>query len=234
MRLLALETSGMSGEAAVWDGRGEPYVVRCAEGQRSAQALAPAVQQALAHAGWKGTDVDLVAVAAGPGSFTGLRIGVTTAKLLAYAAQADLVAVDTLDVLARQATIAGVGTAVEATLHAIVDAHRQELFAAEFRNSGDGRWMRTTPTRLVGAAAWIAGLRSGDAATGPIVEKLAARFAVEVVLPPPAMREPSAGTVAKIAAELHAAGRRDDPWTLVPWYGRLAAAEEKRLADGLA
>lgn len=226
MRLLALETSGMSGEAAVWDGHGDPHVVRCAEGKRSAQALAPAIQAALAFAGWKGTDLDLVAVTAGPGSFTGLRIGVTTAKLLAYAAKADLIAVDTLDVLARQAPLVG------PKLHAVVDAHRQEMFAAEFRNRGDGRWTRTSPTHLAAVDAWLAALQPGDTAIGPVLAKLTSKLPATLQLPSPALCEPSAATVARIAAELHAAGRRDDPWTLVPWYGRLAAAEEKRIAEG--
>src|SRR5688572_13194474 len=82
MRLLALETSGMSGSVAVLEPPGPPLVVPLEPSQRSARALAPAVHEALTRAGWKPSDVEVVAVTSGPGSFTGLRIGVTTAKAL--------------------------------------------------------------------------------------------------------------------------------------------------------
>lgn len=223
MRLLALETSGLGGSAAVLEPPQSPVVVPFAPMQRSARALAPAVHEALTRAGWKPTDVRVVAVTAGPGSFTGLRIGVTTAKTLAYALRADLVAVDTLDVLARQAS----GDVRHVRLHAVLDAHRNELFAATFRRDDLG-WKRETPSHLVGIDAWSAALRPGDVVTGPIVERLASRLPSGVDLIDPTQRTPLAGAVAEIAAELHAAGRRDDPWRLTPWYGRLAAAEEKR------
>jgi tRNA threonylcarbamoyladenosine biosynthesis protein TsaB len=226
MRLLALETSGFSGGAAVWETTsGVPYEVPCAAGQRSAQGLAVAIRSALQHVDWKGTDVEAVAVTAGPGSFTGLRIGVTTAKTFAYAARTDLIAVDTLDVLARQATLNG------AVLHTVLDAHRNELFAASFARSASGDWDRMATTHLASIADWLAALRPGDVVTGPVVDKLLPRLPSGVVAVTVEQREPRAATVALLAAELHAAGRRDSLWELVPWYGRLAAAEEKRLAQ---
>jgi tRNA threonylcarbamoyladenosine biosynthesis protein TsaB len=225
MRLLALETSGMSGSVAVLEPPRPPLVVSLDPSQRSARALAPAVREALTRAGWKPRDVEVVAVTAGPGSFTGLRIGVTTAKALCYAIGAKLAAVDTLDVLARQAT----GYDRSPRLYTVLDAHRNELFAASFRREGD-KWTRAEPTHLIGVEAWLAALGEGDVVTGPIVGKFAARLPAGVVTVDGLRRQPSAGAVAELAAELYAAGRRNDPWTLVPWYGRLAAAEEKRQA----
>jgi tRNA threonylcarbamoyladenosine biosynthesis protein TsaB len=225
MRLLALETSGMSGSVAVLEPPGSPLVVPLEPSQRSARALAPAMREALCRAGWQPNDVEVVAVTSGPGSFTGLRIGVTTAKALCYALGAKLTAVDTLDVLARQARdVAGFDR-----LHTVLDAHRNELFAASFRRQDD-RWLRAEPTHLVGVEAWLASLQAGDAVTGQVVTKLLARLPSGVGTVAASMRGPTAGAVAELAADLFAAGRRDDPWTLVPWYGRLAAAEEKRQA----
>lgn len=225
MRLLALETSGLGGSAATLEPPGAPLVVPLDPTQRSARALAPAVREALARAGWRPDDVDVVAVTAGPGSFTGLRIGVTTAKTLAYALQADLVAVDTLDVLARQAPV-DVGAS---RLHAVLDAHRNELFAASYRREG-AVWLRETPSQLIGIDAWLAALLAGDCVTGPIVERWTTRLPPGVTVVEAAQRVPQAGAVAELAAELYSAGRRDDLWKLTPWYGRLAAAEEKRQA----
>src|SRR5205823_153504 len=80
----------------------------------------------LATANWLPKEVELVAVTVGPGSFTGLRIGVTTAKAFAYAIGAEVVGVNTLDALAAQALPS------PSPLWAILDAQRQELFAAKF------------------------------------------------------------------------------------------------------
>ncbi|HBO44409.1 MAG TPA: tRNA (adenosine(37)-N6)-threonylcarbamoyltransferase complex dimerization subunit type 1 TsaB, partial [Planctomycetaceae bacterium] len=84
MRVLAIETTERVGTVALSEG--DRLVVQRSldAGQRSAQSLAPAVVQTLADAGWKPEDVELVAVTVGPGSFTGLRVGVTTAKTFAY------------------------------------------------------------------------------------------------------------------------------------------------------
>jgi tRNA threonylcarbamoyladenosine biosynthesis protein TsaB len=223
MRLLALETSGMSGSVATLASGGKPQVVRLPATALSARGLAPAVRDAVRLAGWKANDVDVVAVTVGPGSFTGLRIGVTTAKTLAYAWKADLVAVDTLDVLARQAPSTG------DVLHAVLDAHRQELFTADFRRDAAGSWIRNGESRLITVEAWLAALRPGDAVIGPVLGRLSARLPDSIVVASSDACEPHAGTVAELAAEAYAAGRRDDIWQIIPWYGRLAAAEEKRL-----
>ena len=103
MRILALETSGSSGSVAALD-EGRLIVERpLAAGSRSAQSLAPGIDSLLAEVGWLVGGVDLVAVTQGPGSFTGLRIGVTTAKALAYAGETQVIGVNTLEVIARQA-----------------------------------------------------------------------------------------------------------------------------------
>jgi tRNA threonylcarbamoyladenosine biosynthesis protein TsaB len=223
MRLLALETSGLGGSTATRDDAGTTHVVPLESGQRSARALAPAMHEALRRAGWRPQDVDVVAVTAGPGSFTGLRIGVTTAKTFCYAVGAALVAVDTLDVLALQAQ-----SEQGLRLRTVLDAHRNELFAATFERNGD-RWRRTEETHLVGVDAWLASLAEGDVITGPVVVRLQSRSPSGVIAIDASLREPNAGAVAQLAADTYRAGRRDDPWNLIPWYGRLAAAEEKRL-----
>ncbi|MEX0712672.1 MAG: tRNA (adenosine(37)-N6)-threonylcarbamoyltransferase complex dimerization subunit type 1 TsaB, partial [Pirellulales bacterium] len=92
MRILALETSGKSGSVAVL--RGDVLLAEepLEPSQRSAQSLAPAMRQLLEAVAWTPRDVQLVAVTLGPGSFTGLRVGVTTAKTFAYAVGAVVVA----------------------------------------------------------------------------------------------------------------------------------------------
>ena len=89
MRILALETTEMAGSLAAMHDRKLLAEIELDSKQRTAQSLAPGMKTLLAEAGWRPTDVELVAVTIGPGSFTGLRLGVTTAKTFAYAVGAD-------------------------------------------------------------------------------------------------------------------------------------------------
>ena len=98
-KLLAIETTGMRGSVAcAEDGR------LLAEhtlnpNQRSAQSLAPAIEEILKELGWRPDALDAIAVAIGPGSFTGLRVGVTTAKILAWSCGAAIYGIDALESL---------------------------------------------------------------------------------------------------------------------------------------
>ena len=89
MRVLALETSERIGSLATLQTNGQQVEVVCEAtlpaDQRAAQSLLPAVRSILHDSGWEPKQLDLVCVTTGPGSFTGLRIGVTAAKTLAYA-----------------------------------------------------------------------------------------------------------------------------------------------------
>jgi tRNA threonylcarbamoyladenosine biosynthesis protein TsaB len=224
MSILGLETSATGGSAAILADDGGTHVVRLHSAAKSAPGLAPAVRAALSEAGLRPADIRLVGVTVGPGSFTGLRIGVTTAKTLAYALSADIVGVDTLDVIARQAPPEG------DRLHVVLDAHRGQLFAGVYVRR-DENWVAAGPWHLPTVEAWLAQIVVGDLVSGPIVGRLAARLPAGTRVVDERLRTPDAMTVARIAAELHAAGRRDDLWKLAPNYGRLAAAEEKRLAE---
>lgn len=103
-RILALETSSTSGSLALADESGRLLAQRrLPRRPRVAQTLIPAIDEMFRAAGWRPSDVGLVAVVHGPGSFTGLRVGVTAAKTFAYALRIDLLGVDTLEVLAWQA-----------------------------------------------------------------------------------------------------------------------------------
>ena len=102
MRILALETTDLTGTVAALEGCQLLVERELNPGQRSAQSLAPALAELWQEVGWKPTQIELIAVALGPGSFTGLRVGVTTAKMLAYVAQAQVLGIDTLEAIAAQ------------------------------------------------------------------------------------------------------------------------------------
>jgi tRNA threonylcarbamoyladenosine biosynthesis protein TsaB len=246
MRILALETVGQGGDvAALLDTRVERRQTLPTTG-RSAQTLAPAIHSLLGEVGWRACDIELVAVAVGPGSFTGLRIGVTTAKILAWAAGCPLVGVNTLEAIASRAATskaeaphpgplpAGEGAGGEGirspalsrgggSIVVALDAQRQQVFSARF--SIAGAW--TPPGEVVDATAWLASLEPGDIVTGPALERLVDRLPSHVTVAARDRWAPDVTAVGEVARRAFLAGQRDDPFQLVPLYLRRTAAEEQ-------
>jgi tRNA threonylcarbamoyladenosine biosynthesis protein TsaB len=230
MRILAIETSGQAGSVAALVGTGDgagavaQLVAEAAVGggARTAQALAPLAKDLLSTAGWSADSIELVAVSVGPGSFTGLRIGVTMAKTFAYAVGAQVIGVNTLEVVAEQAgKVAG-------SLWAVMDAQRQELFAAKFVEGGEPRRpCFARETQILSQAQWVAALEAGDAVTGPGLRRLGVALPAGVSIVNESLWQPLAGAVGRIGWRDLQAGRRGDVWKLMPVYCRPSAAEEK-------
>ncbi|MEX2177014.1 MAG: tRNA (adenosine(37)-N6)-threonylcarbamoyltransferase complex dimerization subunit type 1 TsaB [Pirellulaceae bacterium] len=223
MLTLALETSAAGGSIALLQGDALLAGEGLPADRRSASALAPAVAAMLQKLGIQPADIGLVATTIGPGSFTGLRVGVTTAKALAYAIGCDAIGLDTLDVIAWQAPrTADSGS----ELHALLDAQRKELFLARYRCI-EGGPVRVGENQIISAEQWLASLAPGTIVTGPGLSKIEQRLPHDVTAVEPAHRPPQAETVARLALAAHARGRRDDVWKLAPAYLRASAAEEK-------
>jgi tRNA threonylcarbamoyladenosine biosynthesis protein TsaB len=227
LRILAIETSGAAGSVAALSHEGQSSgnllaELRLSPSQRGAQALAPALVELLRQAGWKPRDVQLVAVSVGPGSFTALRVGVTTAKTFAYAVSAEVLALDTLEVIAAQ-----VDVSANQLIATAIDAQRGDVYAGGFRRLEPYKLERVQPSGIVAADKWIEGLSADTVASGPALEKLAAKLPAAIRVAPQPLWLPSAETVARLAAIKYAAGQRDDVWALVPHYLRASAAEEK-------
>jgi tRNA threonylcarbamoyladenosine biosynthesis protein TsaB len=190
--------------------------------QRSAQALLPALRELLLRVGWKPDDLELIAVAVGPGSFTGLRVGVTVAKTLAYATRAEVMGVNALEVIARQALTSGAGV-----LEAIMDAQRGQLFVGRFQRSAAGETVWAGEPLIADDAQWLAELKPGTIATGPGLAKLVDQLPAGVTAVDRPYWLPTAAAVGKLGLQLYQVGRRDDLWKLAPLYLRPSAAEEK-------
>lgn len=186
--------------------------------QRTAQSLVPGIQSILKGVGWAVAELELVAVTQGPGSFTGLRVGVTTAKTLAYVTGAEVMGVNTLEAIAEQTS--------HRPLWAVLDAQRQQLFAVLLDDSSQLP-QSSVASQIVDSDAWIRDLESGMAVTGPGLHKLSARLPQNVTVIDEALWHPKAATVGQIGYRQYQQGRRDDLWRLVPQYFRKSAAEEK-------
>src|SRR5436309_5366892 len=103
MRILLLEASGARGQGVIWVDETILAERRLNEQRKHCQDLAPTVQALLREQGWKPADVEAVIVSLGPGSYTGLRVGVMAAKAFAYATGCKLIGVPTFPILALPA-----------------------------------------------------------------------------------------------------------------------------------
>lgn len=221
MRILALETTDKTGTVAALCDANLLAELRLGHEQRSAQSLAPGIQALLKQVGWLPRDVQLVAVTVGPGSFTGLRVGVTTAKVFAYAVGAEILGIDTLEAIAAAAP------AEAAPLWVAMDAQRDEVVAQCYGAATAGKRQPVTPQRLAAVDAWLAQLAPGVAVSGPVLEKLLDRMPPGVHVLDRSYWAPRAAAIGCLAARYYADGRRDDLLKLVPHYCRRSAAEEK-------
>ncbi|MDO4587091.1 MAG: tRNA (adenosine(37)-N6)-threonylcarbamoyltransferase complex dimerization subunit type 1 TsaB [Planctomycetia bacterium] len=127
-KLLAIETTDMQGSIAFCENGHLIIERKLPVGQRSAQSLVPSIHSALAQLNWKTTEINCVAVAIGPGSFTGLRVGLTTAKIIAWAIQAKIVGVNVLQSIAAGVPVANDDFVVSAAM----DAQRNEVVVQHF------------------------------------------------------------------------------------------------------
>jgi len=129
----------------------------CSEPRLQASLTAPLVKEVLDSQGLKVTDCDAVAVGKGPGSYTGLRVGVSTAKGLAFGAGLPLIAIGSLDVLAAEA-------AAMPGSHIIpmIDARRMEVYTAVF--SPDGKQLTPVEAKIIGPDSF-----ADELAAGPVV-----------------------------------------------------------------
>ena len=132
MTLLAIETATDMVGAALLRDDGAGAERMHLGGRAHAELLAPAIEEVCAVSGCTVADLDVVAVDVGPGLFTGLRVGVATAKALAQALGIGVLGVGSLDVLAAAAAAAGAEGPVGA-IAAVVDARRGEVFVAAYR-----------------------------------------------------------------------------------------------------
>ena len=228
MNILALESSAAACSAALCrDGALLAQSFQCG-GLTHSRTLLPTVNDLLKNCGEQLEDVDVIAVAAGPGSFTGLRIGAATAKGLAWAGDKPCAPCSTLESMAWPlAHLEG------KLIVCAMDARRKQVYNALFRARGD-RLERLSPDRAVSLAELGEELKNfqeskivvGDGAQlcyNPLNEQS------PMALAPGHLRMQSAWGVARAAEGLIASGGLVPAAELVPVYHRLSQAERERL-----
>lgn len=220
MRVLALETSTLAGGVALVDGERlvAEYVLDVSV--THSERLMAAVDRVLGDARWAPRDLEGLAVSIGPGSFTGLRIGVSTVKGLAVALGIPIAAVPTLDAMAAAVPWA------RWPVCPVLQARRDEVYVSLYRHDGDG--LRREWEYLALSAGELATrfteptLLIGDGADS--VHSTQARR-----LPPP-RRVPSPACVAILGRERLRLGDTVGAAEITPFYLRPSQAELRRRA----
>jgi len=205
---------------------GHEGVLACfsaARGRRHAETLVPAIDVVRRAAGIELADLGAIAVDIGPGLFTGLRVGVATAKAMASALRIPVVGVESLDLLAFPVRWS------DRLIASVVDARRGEVFSAFYRQVPGGVQRLSEPR--VGAIGELTAellaigeecLAVGDGALR-WADELRALNTVEVA--DPGLAHPSAASLVQLA---HARALREEfvnPWDVAPVYLRKADAE---------
>ena len=217
MTLLAIDTSGAYASVALYDGRAVLAEETWYAQRRHDDQLFAAVERVLLLAGAEIGAVTRIAVARGPGSFTGLRVGIAAAQGLARAAGALVVGVCTLDAIAHPFAIG------RTRVCAIVPAGRGEVYAALYRRR-EGRWSRVTPIQTAAPRDLARAVATATVFAGDIDEAMASElreaFGGRALVAPPSARARRAGDLAEVAWARAEAGEAIAPEALEPLYIR--------------
>lgn len=225
MRILAIESSARAASVAlVTDGSLTAQYFQ-ASGLTHSRTLLSMTEDMLTDLELTVRDVDVIAVAAGPGSFTGVRIGVAAAKGLAWGAEKPVCGVSTLEAMAWQ--LSGHDGAV---ICAAMDARRGEIYNALFTSKGD-TLTRLTPDRAIPISELVSEAKKdkkpyffvGDGAHLCYNEFL--RENLPAFLPPEPLLLQTAWGVARAARDMEP----EPAFDLQPRYLRLSQAERERL-----
>ena len=228
MKILAFETSAKAASVALLDGKkllGEAYQNT---GLTHSQTLMVMAEDVLRQCGLTAADVDAVAVAQGPGSFTGVRIGVAAAKGFAWGKQLPCYGISTLEAMAE-----GLGI-YEGIVCPVMDARRSQVYNALFQ-AREGALSRISDDRAISLAELGEELKNhtepvflvGDGAN--LCYNTLESKVPNLVLPPEHRLHQRAVGVGLLAAKLAEAGISPSGAELTPNYLRLSQAERERL-----
>ena len=224
MKILSVDSTATPASVCLYDGGIiADYYIRTA--LTHSRTLTAMIESVLKVTDTRPEDIDCYAVDNGPGSFTGVRIGVSVVKGMAYAQDKPCVEVSTLECIARNFTVS------EGVVCACMDARRQQFYNALFRVHG-GRIERLCGDRAIGADELIAELRGYDeriivAGDGGELFYSLAYGSDNIVLAPEAFRYQRASSAAIIAAERSISGETLSAASLMPTYLRLSQAERE-------
>lgn len=225
MKVLGIETSGLVGSVALCEDSGVLAERSFEKGMRHGKALVPSLESVFRELSLEPEKIDLIAVSHGPGSYTGLRVGVTCAKVLAHTLGKPLVAVPTLDVLAENAPPEAV------TACPVLDARRERVYACIYRRTRD-LWQPSSGPRVIEPQELMDILPRPALLFGDGTVKYKELFTADgITFGSDEMGVARARIVAHLGKRIFdEGGKTIDPYKLEPLYMRIPEAEEKLAA----
>lgn len=235
-RILVIETTGRTGSVCVARGRTVLAVAELPSHARHAGGLHETIDRLVRGQGWRPDAIEEVYVSGGPGSFTGARIGITTARTLAWCTGAKLVRVPTVDALARNALRAESPPAFVAVA---LDAKRSQIFAGFFAIRDGGRCEKILDATMADPLTFLSDTCPQQA--GVSADRIAVlgegveyhRQAIEqagVMVLPRELWPARAESVHAVGLAMAEVGLYCAPGDCVPIYVRIPEPEEKWLA----
>ncbi|QOV90263.1 tRNA (adenosine(37)-N6)-threonylcarbamoyltransferase complex dimerization subunit type 1 TsaB [Humisphaera borealis] len=230
IRGLAIETSGRLGSVALAVDGTSVAEDRFAHGLQHAAEIIPRIDALCKAQGWRPGEIDEIYISTGPGSFTGLRIGVTLAKTLAFATGARIVAVPSARVLAYNAPAEAQNVVI------VLDAKRDQIFTARLAKGATGQaspltgdWNFQEEPRLDALSAALARSPRPVHLVGEGIPFHSKFLPTDdgVILSPEANWTARATVVAMLGYDMARQARFTTPDELLPVYIRKPEAEEK-------
>jgi tRNA threonylcarbamoyladenosine biosynthesis protein TsaB len=212
--LLALDTSTKVLGLALYDGTKLVCEVSWVCGDHHTVELAPAIDEAFKRCGLSVSVLQALGVAIGPGSFTGVRIGLALAKGMALAQHLPLVGIPTLDILAASQPVQDI------QLAAVLQAGRGRLAVGWYR-AETGKWRSQGDAEVLDASSLAERIQQPTRVCGELTLEERTIFWHKrklVALPSPAQSLRRAGFLAELAWRRWQAGKVDDPVSLAPIY----------------
>ena len=228
MKILSFDTSAKTASVAVCEGGSILGVSNIENGLTQSELVLPMAEALLSQLKLSFSDIELYAVTVGPGSFTGVRIGVSTVKGLAFGRDIPCAPVSTLEALAENAA------GLTGLIVPCMDARRGQFYTATFTATENGI-SRLTPDRAISAEELSEELRSYEGniyITGDGYEaahKLLSELGVKLAVTPYLLRSQNAVSIARVAERMHLQGLCVSERELAPAYLRLPQAERERL-----
>jgi len=226
VKVLALETATIAGSIAIADEEGLIGEVRVNVKVAHAERLMPSIEYLLNASHISIKDIDAFAISIGPGSFTGLRIGLSTVKGFSYATNKPIIPVPTLDAFARTIPFCS------CFICPMLDARKNEVYTGLYN------WEGTLCRKIISETAikvseFLKGIKESTVFMGDgarIYKKLIMdTLQANAIFAPSSRMAPSASSVAEIAIEKLKEGVTIDPVSLTPFYIRKSEAEIKNL-----
>jgi tRNA threonylcarbamoyladenosine biosynthesis protein TsaB len=220
-RFLILETSGRVGCLALAEGDAILAVRHLEESRRHARDLAPAVSEMLAAQRWRPADLSAVIVSRGPGSYTGLRVGLISAQMFAYATGCQVIAIDTFAAIAAQAPPSVRELAV------LADAQQEKVYVQRFGRSRDEQWQAVSELTIESFADLLNRRSPEVCLTGPGLEKWSGKLPADLPVVERSLWYPTVHGLLALGLPRWRRGEASDLRSLEPLYARPSAAEEQ-------